>query len=109
MMMPVINSSQSRMTDFLRTELLVGILNGCDYSLTNHFANARHLIADEKRADRILAMEVAVRVQAGGELEVSLEQRAAPAGLLEYLFPDLVAVIAQGDTFGAQCFDRVGL
>ena len=31
------------------------ILNGCDYSLTNHFANARHLIGDDARADGILA------------------------------------------------------
>ena len=33
----------------------VSILNRCDYSLTNHFANARHLIDDDKRADAILA------------------------------------------------------
>ncbi len=31
------------------------ILNGCDYSLTNHFANARHLIGDDARADQVLA------------------------------------------------------
>lgn len=29
------------------------LLNRCDYSLTNHFANARHLIGDDERADRI--------------------------------------------------------
>lgn len=28
----------------------VSILNGCDYSLANHWANARHLIGDEERA-----------------------------------------------------------
>ena len=33
----------------------VSILNRCDYSLANHFANARHLIADDERADTILA------------------------------------------------------
>lgn len=33
----------------------VSILNRCDYSFVNHFANARHLIADEGRADSILA------------------------------------------------------
>lgn len=33
----------------------VSILNRCDYSLANHFANARHLIADDERADAILA------------------------------------------------------
>ena len=31
----------------------VSILNRCAYSLTNHWSNARHLIADEERAARI--------------------------------------------------------
>jgi uncharacterized peroxidase-related enzyme len=31
----------------------VSILNGCPYSLANHWANARHLIGDDERADRI--------------------------------------------------------
>ncbi len=31
----------------------VSILNDCPYSLANHWANARHLIADDKRADEI--------------------------------------------------------
>ncbi len=31
----------------------VSILNGCAYSLANHWANARHLIGDEKRAGAI--------------------------------------------------------
>jgi len=31
----------------------VSILNECPYSLANHWANARHLIADDERADRI--------------------------------------------------------
>lgn len=31
----------------------VSILNQCDYSLANHWANARHLINDEHRADAI--------------------------------------------------------
>ncbi len=31
----------------------VSILNDCGYSLENHWANARHLIGDEKRADEI--------------------------------------------------------
>ena len=29
------------------------ILNNCDYSFANHWANARHLIADDRRADKI--------------------------------------------------------
>jgi uncharacterized peroxidase-related enzyme len=32
----------------------VSILNRCDYSLTNHFANARHLMGDDARADAVL-------------------------------------------------------
>jgi uncharacterized peroxidase-related enzyme len=31
----------------------VSILNDCPYSLANHWANARHLIGDNERADRI--------------------------------------------------------
>ncbi len=33
----------------------VSILNKCDYSLANHWANARHLIGDDERADKIKA------------------------------------------------------
>lgn len=33
----------------------VSILNRCDYSLANHWANARHLIGDDERARRIRA------------------------------------------------------
>ena len=31
----------------------VSILNDCPYSLANHWANARHLIGDDARADKI--------------------------------------------------------
>ena len=31
----------------------VSILNNCDYSLANHWANARHLIGDNARADQV--------------------------------------------------------
>ena len=49
----------------------VSILNDCPYSLANHWANARHLIADDVRAD---AVEAALhkrqpeRVFSGAEL-----------------------------------------
>ncbi|MCB1492748.1 MAG: alkylhydroperoxidase, partial [Rhodobiaceae bacterium] len=36
----------------------VSILNDCPYSLANHWANARHLIGDDARAD---AIEAAMR------------------------------------------------
>ena len=39
----------------------VSILNGCAYSLANHWANARHLIGDPVRAD---AIEAALREDA---------------------------------------------
>ncbi len=38
----------------------VSILNGCGYSLANHWANARHLIGDAARAD---AIETALRTR----------------------------------------------
>jgi uncharacterized peroxidase-related enzyme len=31
----------------------VSILNGCDYSLANHWANAKHLMADDDKAGRV--------------------------------------------------------
>ena len=39
----------------------VSILNDCPYSLANHWANARHLIADDPRAD---AIEAALKADA---------------------------------------------
>ena len=39
----------------------VSILNDCPYSLANHWANARHLIGDDDRADRIEAALAARR------------------------------------------------
>ena len=38
----------------------VSILNRCDYSLANHFANARHLLGDDDRADAIRRMRYAL-------------------------------------------------
>lgn len=56
----------------------VSILNDCGYSLANHWANARHLIADDARADEIEKALHARRPEdafSGGEL--SLLQYAA--------------------------------
>ncbi len=39
----------------------VSILNDCPYALANHWANARHLIGDDARADRIEAALAARR------------------------------------------------
>lgn len=41
----------------------VSMLNECDYSFANHWANARHLIGDEAQADRIEAAMRARRPQ----------------------------------------------
>jgi len=49
----------------------VSILNDCPYSLANHWANARHLIDDDDRADRIeaaLQARTPERVFDGAEL-----------------------------------------
>jgi len=49
----------------------VSILNDCPYSLANHWANARHLIGDDQRADAIeaaLRAEQPERVFDGAEL-----------------------------------------
>lgn len=43
----------------------VSVLNECDYSYANHWANARHLIADEARAD---AIEAAMRARRLGDI-----------------------------------------
>jgi uncharacterized peroxidase-related enzyme len=45
----------------------VSILNDCPYSLANHWANARHLIGDEARADAIEAALHARRPEAALE------------------------------------------
>jgi len=49
----------------------VSILNNCDYSLANHWANARHLIGDESRADDI---EAALRAHRPGDAFGEKEQ-----------------------------------
>jgi uncharacterized peroxidase-related enzyme len=55
--MSVLHHATNRVPDWLLEVIAsyVSILNECPYSLTNHFANARHLIADDAKADEILA------------------------------------------------------
>lgn len=43
----------------------VSVLNDCDYSYANHWANARHLMGDEARAD---AVEAALKARRIGEV-----------------------------------------
>lgn len=51
---------------------LVSVLNDCPYSYANHWANARHLIGDDARAD---AVEAALK----GNLEDAFEGRELEA------------------------------
>ena len=55
--MSVLHNENNRLPGWLLEVVAsyVSILNDCPYSLTNHFANARHLIADDARADEIRA------------------------------------------------------
>jgi uncharacterized peroxidase-related enzyme len=51
----------------------VSILNRCDYSLANHWANARHLIGDDARADQIrVALDARAPAQAFDGRELAL-------------------------------------
>ena len=54
--MSVLHNDSNTLPDWLLETVssYVSILNDCDYSLANHFANARHLIGDDQRADAIL-------------------------------------------------------
>jgi uncharacterized peroxidase-related enzyme len=53
----VLHDADNRLPDWLLEVVgsYVSLLNRCDYSFTNHFANARHLIGDAARAEAILA------------------------------------------------------
>ena len=77
----------------------VSILNDCAYSLANHWANARHLIGDEARADAIEAALKARRPQdafEGAELALlayAEKLTLAPGAMLE---ADIAALRAAG-------------
>ncbi len=82
----------------------VSILNRCDYSLTNHFSNARHLIADDARADAILAALKARRPETAFETAHLAMLRYAGKLTLEpgtMVEDDLVAMRACGVDDGA--------
>jgi len=51
----VLHNSANTLPSWLQETLssYVSILNDCAYSLANHWANARHLIQDDQRADAI--------------------------------------------------------
>lgn len=82
----------------------VSILNRCDYSLANHFSNARHLIADDERADAILAALKAGRPETAFEtahlamLRYAEKLTLEPGAMVEN---DLAAMRACGVDDGA--------
>ena len=82
----------------------VSILNGCAYSLANHFANARHLMGDDARADAVLAALEARRPEEAFEAaELAMLRYAGkltlePAAMVE---DDLAAMRACGVDDGA--------
>ena len=68
----------------------VSILNNCGYSLGNHWANARHLINNRERADRIetaLKDDIPERVFDGAELAMlryAKKLTLSPGEMVEY-------------------------
>jgi uncharacterized peroxidase-related enzyme len=77
----------------------VSILNNCAYSLANHWANARHLMADDAKAD---AIETAMRARRPGEAltgsELALMRYAEKLTLspAEMVKADVAALRAEG-------------
>ena len=77
----------------------VSILNRCHYSLTNHWSNARHLVADERRAEAIreaLDADAPERAFAGKELAMLRYARRltrSPGAMVE---ADVQAMKAEG-------------
>ena len=71
--MSVLHNEGNTLPDWLLETVAsyTSMLNNCAYSLANHWSNARHLIADPKRADKIhaaLKADAPERVFDGKEL-----------------------------------------
>ncbi|HUS53352.1 MAG TPA: peroxidase-related enzyme [Thermohalobaculum sp.] len=77
----------------------VSILNDCTYSLANHWANARHLIADDTKADAVEAAmrarrpEDALAGQALALMRYAEKLTLRPADMVE---ADVAALRAEG-------------
>ena len=77
----------------------VSILNDCPYSLANHWANARHLIADDSRADEIgaaLKDDAPERAFGGAELALLRYARKLTRTPGEMVEQDVAALRAAG-------------
>ena len=81
----------------------VSILNRCHYSLTNHWDNARHLIADEERATAIrgaLDADAPERAFAGKELAMLRYARKLSLSPAEMVEADVQAMKDEGASDG---------
>jgi uncharacterized peroxidase-related enzyme len=79
------------------------IINQCAYSLTHHFANARKLLQDERRADAIydaLAAQQPERQFAGKELAILRYTRKLTAAVGNMNPDDVAALRAAGCSDG---------
>jgi len=79
------------------------IINQCAYSLTHHFANARRLLQDERRADAIydaLAAQQPERQFAGKELAILRYTRKLTAAVGNMNPDDVAALRAAGCSDG---------
>ncbi len=77
----------------------VSILNSCPYSLANHWANARHLIGDDARADAIkLALDARRPDFAfiGAELALMRYCEKLTVGVAQMVKADVDALRAEG-------------
>ncbi len=97
----VLHNPNNRLPDWLLETIAsyTSILNGCAYSLTNHFANARHLIGDEARADAILAAlreDAPERVFEGRELAMLRYARKLTLAPQDMCEDDVAAMRAAG-------------
>ncbi len=76
----VLHDDANRLPSWLQETIssYVSMLNDCEYSLANHWANARHLIGDESRAAAIRqALEVRRPEDAFDGLELALLRYSA--------------------------------
>ena len=62
----VLHHDGNRVPEWLQETIgaYCGVLNACDYSFANHFANARHLMGDDAKADRVHEALIARRPEA---------------------------------------------
>ncbi len=81
----------------------VSILNRCDYSLTNHWANAQHLINNPQRADEILAAlqaDTPEQAFSGAELAILRYTRKLTVSPQDMQEADVIAMRTEGVSDG---------